>query len=565
MARTTVQPISATCSHAGATIAEPRVPGAIYLASLVLNLLTLGLPLVSLQVYDRIIPNRSRETLAFLIIALAITLALDLVLRSLRSALLAWRAMLFTRQLEHEVVTRLVHTGSDTVEREPVAVHLNRFAGIAALGNFHAGSSRLTAIDLPFVFVTFAILAIVGGQIVLVPIGLFCLFAALAIGRSRDYRQIAVERSNQDDKKYDFISEVLTGILTVKGMAMEPQMLRRFERLQQTVAQINLRAILVAHSAQSSAAIYGNLSQIVVVAFGAVRVIDGDLSIGALACCTMLAGQVLQPLLRAISLWSEKEAAAHWRSQIHELLTFPAVKPGTDIAPAVKGHIRFDQVFLQQPGQAQPLLRNVSLSVTPGFIIGMAGSDGSGRTALLKLVFGDIAPTSGRVIVDGVATSEDSFANIRKSIAYVGPNPAIFRGTILENLTCFQPHRSHFARQMAVLIGLEQAIHELPNGYDTMLGESIHEIIPASVAQQITIARALSTGARVVLFDEATAILDQFAEFAFIAALRKLRGGLTVIVATHRPSILATADHVYTLKHAQLLDTRESPVARGVA
>jgi ATP-binding cassette, subfamily C, bacterial LapB len=553
-----VQPISATCSHTGATIAEPKVPGAIYLASLVINLLALGLPLVSLQVYDRVIPNHSRETLAFLIIGLVLTLALDLFLRTVRSALLSWRALCFVRQLEHELVTRILHAPSGTAEHDPIAVQVNRFAATASLGNYHAGASRLAAIDIPFVLVTLAIFAIVGGFMVLVPIALFLLFAVVALRRTQQCHEIARERSTQDNKKYDFISEVLTGILTVKSAAMEPQMLRRYERLQQPVADTTMRSILVSHSAQSSAALYGNLSQIIVVSIGAIRVIDDQMSIGALACCTMLAGQVLMPLLRAISLWTEREAAAHWRAQIQQLLALPASKATNGPAQDIRGEIRFDDVCLEQ-GQSPNFLRNASFSVQPGAVIGLAGKDGSARTAVLNLVLGDTVPTSGHVLIDGVSTTDVSFADVRKAIAYVGPSPAIFRGTILENLTCFQPHRNRFAREMAALAGLERAVNELPNGYDTLLGTSIDEIIPASVAQQITIVRALSMQPRVLLFDEATAILDRRAEAALITTIAKLRGASTLLVATHRPSLLATADVVYKVTDAKLLQLATAP------
>jgi ATP-binding cassette, subfamily C, bacterial LapB len=174
-------------------------------------------------------------------------------------------------------------------------------------------------------------------------------------------------------------------------------------------------------------------------------------------------------------------------------------------------------------------------------------------------VLGDTVPTSGDVLIDGVSSTDASFADVRKAIAYVGPNPAIFQGTILENLTCFQSQRSRFAREMAVLAGLERAVNELPNGYDTLLGTTIDEIIPASVAQQITIVRALSTQPRVLLFDEATAILDRHAEAAFITTIAKLRGASTVLVATHRPSLLATADVVYKVADGKILQLATAP------
>ena len=531
-----------------------------------INLLALGLPLVSLQVYDRIIPNHARETLVFLIIGLVFALAFDLVLRTIRSALLGWRAMDFVRRLEHEALTRFVHAPSETAESEPVAVNVSRFTAVGALGNYHAGASRLTAIDIPFVLVTLAILTIVGGLMVLVPIALFFFFAVIAMRRSREYREVTTGRSLQDNKKYDFVSEVLTGILAVKSMAMEPQMLRRFERLQQAVAEITMRSILVGHSAQSSAAIYGSLSQIAVVALGAIRVIDGQMSTGALVCCTMLSGQFLQPLLRAISLRTEREATAHLRGEVQQLLALPVAKPDTDPTPAVKGAIHFDHVFLHQKSQKQALLRDLRLSVPAGSVIGLAGHDGLGRTAMLKLVLGDIVPTSGRVTIDGIATTDNAFANIRKAVAYVGPKPVIFRGTILDNLTSFQPQWRNFARQMAILVDLEEAVNKLPNGYDTMVGESIDEIIPASIAQQITIVRALATGARLLLLDECSAILDGHAEHALIAAIAKLRGNLTLIIATHRPSILAKTDVVYTLTDGRVAEPAGAmQLAIGVA
>ena len=226
--------------------------------------------------------------------------------------------------------------------------------------------------------------------------------------------------------------------------------------------------------------------------------------------------------------------------------------------PLVKGGIHFDHVCFERPSQKQSVLRDICISVTAGTVVGLIGSDGSGRTTVLKLLLGDLAPTHGCVMIDDIATTDKAFANIRPLVAYVGPNPVTFRGTILDNLTNFQPHRRNFARQMAILMGLEESVNELPNGYDTMVGESIAEGIPASLAQQMTIVRALSTGARVLLLDEANAVLDRRAETSLIEAIDKLRGDLTLIIATHRPSVLAKSDIVYTLTDGQLVD---SPIA----
>jgi ATP-binding cassette, subfamily C, bacterial LapB len=560
------EPIRTTCSGTGAAVAEPTVSFEIHLASLIINLLALGLPLVSLQVYDRVIPNRGHETLAFLIVGLTLVLAFDLALRTTRLALVNWHAMRFVRLVEHEAVIRLLHAPHGTIESEPVVVHVNRFAALAALGRYHA--SRLMAVDILFVFVTLAIVAVVGGRLVLVPIAMFFFFAALAIHRTRDFPKINEERSIRDNKKYDFVAEVLTGILTVKGMAMEPQMLRRFERLQQSVAEITMQSIFVSQTAQSSAVIFGSLSQIIVVAFGAVRVIDGQMSIGALVCCTMLSGQVLQPLLRAISIWGEITIVGQRRSEVRKLLALPAVELSGAPTPTIDGAVRFDRVSYERPGQ-KPTIRNITLSVPAGTVVGLMGGTGSGSMTLLQLLLGDLVPTTGRITVDDIATTDRAFANVRPFLAYVGPEPVKFRGTILDNLTMFQSHRRSLARQMAMLIGLEESVNGLPKGYDTEIGDSAAESLPASIAQQMTIVRALSTGPRVLVLNNTNTLLDRRAEAALIEAIDKLRGGLTLFMATDRPSVLAKSDVVYRLAEGQLTESRivaaPGPSSRGVA
>jgi ATP-binding cassette subfamily C protein LapB len=186
----------------------------------------------------------------------------------------------------------------------------------------------------------------------------------------------------------------------------------------------------------------------------------------------------------------------------------------------------------------------VDLSIKAGTIIGVKGNDGSGRTTLLKLIQGDIEPTSGRVTIDGVSTAEPKFQAIRPCVAYVGAAPVIFSGTIMENLTIFSPEKRDFARKMSQLMGLETIINLLPDGYETVLGRGIGDDLPTSIAQQVNIVRALTTRPRILALDEANVVLDAIAEPALIRALETLRGRLTVIVVTHRPSLLALTDRL---------------------
>jgi ATP-binding cassette, subfamily C, bacterial LapB len=537
-------------SH-GQRVLEPTVPIAVIFASFAINLLALALPLSIMQVYDRIIPNRSLATLAYLFLGLSLAIAVDYVLKTSRSALLSWHATQFVAKVEHEGVSRFLRAPNGTFERDPAAVNLNRYGAAAALGDYHSGQARLVAIDLPFVGIALIVMAIVGGAMVLVPTVLFFLFAALAIGRARKFRQILDSRTAQDNRKYDFIAEVLAGIHTVKVMAMEPQIQRRFERLQQAVAETTMASILTGQANQTSALVYGSISQLVVVAIGGAQVINDHLTMGALACCTMLSGQILQPLLRAISLWTERESVDHRRAEVRSMLDVPLAELRPPDLPNVSGDIQFENVTFRYDA-ANLSWRVADLSIQAGTIVGVKGKDGSGRTTWLKLIQGEIPPASGRVTVGGVDTMERNFPAVRSCIAYVGAAPVIFSGTIMDNLTVFSPEKRDFARKMSQLMGLEAVINLLPDGYETILGRGIGDDLPTSIAQQVNIVRALTNRPRVLALDEANMALDAIAEPALIRALETLRGYLTVIVVTHRPSLLALCDRLMIVEDGRI-------------
>jgi ATP-binding cassette subfamily C protein LapB len=406
----------------------------------------------------------------------------------------------------------------------------------------------LVLIDLPFVGIALLVMAIVGGAMVLVPASLFFGFAALATGRARKFRRILDARTAQDNRKYDFIAEVLTGIHTVKAMAMEPQMQRRFERLQEAVAKTTMASISTGQANQTAALLFGSVSQLVVVAIGGTQVINDQLTMGALAACTMLSGQILQPLLRAISLWTEKETVDHRRAEVKLLLNLPPTEAAPELLRPVSGKLRFENVVYKHPGDLNHTLAVRDISIEAGAMIGVKGKENAGRTTLLNLIQGEIEPTAGRVTVDAVSTLDPQFPAIRRNIAYVGAVPAIFSGTIMENLTMFGPEKREFARKMAQLLGFEATVNLLPDGYETRVGEGIGDDLPMSIAQQVNIVRALTNRPRVLALDEANMLLDAHAEPALIRALNVLRGSLTVIVVTHRPSLLALCDHLIALE-----------------
>ncbi len=543
-------------------VPEPSVPLVVYVASFVLNLLALGLPLVIMQVYDRVLPNRSFDTLSLMIIGLSGILVLDLLLKTIRAYLTGWMAARFNHTATVAAMERLMKAPYNATEKDSPTVHMARLAALSSIADFHGGASRLMVIDMPFVTIFLAMLAFVGGTMVLVPLGLFAVFALIAAKRNKALRLILEERTQQDERKYDFVTEAISGIHTIKTFAMEPQMMRRFERLQQAVAVTTHRSIITGGEAQAMSVVYGNISQIIVVSIGATQVIDQNLSMGALACCTLLSGQVLQPLLRGMALWSELGSLAIKRNHAAHLFELPAPlnAPVAVSTSTLRGALELNHVVVNEGGEARvPLLTVDTLAIAPGTIAGIRGTGSSAASTLVRLVMGDLAPASGTVRVDGLDPCGPEGAALRNAMAYVGAQAIMFRASIIDNIALFAHGRDRDAAlEAARLVGLEEDIHLLPEGYDTKLGDGIAQNFPASFLQRIAIARAIARRPRVLVFDEVNALLDRKSDLALMRALDALRGRLTVLIVSQRPSFLACADVVWGFEGDRLVATQRS-------
>lgn len=538
-------------NHTGA----PRLPAAIYVVSLFINLLALALPVVVLLVYDRILPNRASEILSVLMIALVGVLILDAAMKVARAYMVGWIAARHEYGLSGEAVSRILHASSSEIETEPATVHIDRLNALDAMRKFHGGEYRLLLLDMPFVFLFLALVGYIGGYLMLVPIALFLLLGSVSIAAGTALREIFQIRAEHDDRRYDFIVESLSGIQTIKAMAMEPQIQRRFERLQTLGFAASQQTISLGNSAQIASNLFSSLAMISVVAVGGYMVSQGALTIGALAACTLLTGRTLQPILRILDLWLQMQTVSVARARVARLF---ALKPAGVAAAAVdklSGAIAVRQVSFAYGPDKPLVLKNVNLDVAPGGMIALRGGDGSGKSTLIRLIRGEFAPTTGEIRLDSCDPAGLQGASIARLIAYVPQNASIFQGTILENITMFRSGEAiDAARESARLIGLESDIHHLPSGYDTMLGEGIADELPVDLLQRIAIVRALSRKPKILLFDEANVALDARSDELLRWGLEQLKGHTTVVIVSQRPSLLQTADQVYALQGGQLFD-----------
>ena len=417
---------------------------------------------------------------------------------------------------------------------------------------------------------------LVGGPIFFAPLALFAVFGYIAARRTHRLGAAIAEREEKDSRKYDFIIETLQSMQTVKSLAMEPLMMRRFERQQSAASAVVRRLINLTGAAQNYSALYTSMSAATIVCVGALLVLSGQLTIGGLACCMLLSSQLLQPLLRSLAAWNEFHLADHRRERVaaifddadleiddirtQEAPRAPGSAPQKALTPkdvSIKG------VSIRR-GDAEPVFRKVSLTVPAGSFIALSGEDDGGRTSLLRAIIGDVQPDEGEIRIGGKRIEKMDACPLRASIRYVEETPTTFRGTILENLTIFGELPTEAALWASKLIGLDDDVIRMPLGYDTPLRSAAGRDIPAATAQRICIARALATKPSVLILDEANASLDLQGEKRLIEALETLRGSMTIILSTHRPSLIALADDAYAVKNGAVVPmAKEAPRQRS--
>ncbi len=541
-------------------IDEPPLGASVYVASAVINILALALPLTILQIYDRVLPNSAFATLTALIIGLFGVIAVDGILKYLRSYLSNWAAASFTHKLSVRALSTMLNSTPSEFSRVTPSEHLDRLNAISGLGGHLGGQSRLVSIDILFIPIFAGVIIMVGGSVFIIMLLLFALFGYAAFRRTNELNSTIEEREEKDARKYDFIIEILGAMQTVKAHAMEPLIMRRFERLQSSASVITRRLIELTGSAQTYNAIYASLSVIAIVGAGALIVFSGRLTMGALACCMLLSSQLLQPVMRSLSAWNEFQLAAHRRKRVASIFDDgPSSDASIDTQtlehfqhPSKPQAIELKNITIQR-GTAEPLFRNLNLQVPGGRIIAIRGADGSGRTSLLRALVGDVKPTEGEILLDGKAINGTQSISPRLTVRYVPPIPTIFRGTIIDNISLFGNLSAKSALSASRLIGLDAEIIRLPMGYDTMLKSSAGRDIPAATAQRICIARAIATDPSVLIFDDANTLLDMNGERQFGEALEKLHSKVTMIIATHRPSLLRIADVIYDIENGALI------------
>jgi ATP-binding cassette subfamily C protein LapB len=535
------------------------------LCSVLLNLLAVALPIFTLQVYDRVLPNAAQDTLLLLTLLLFTILVGEGLMRGIRTALASWAGARYEHGTGCAGIERLLGADYRAAGTDTAGTHLERLSAIDRLREFYANQGVIILIDLPFAVLFTLIIWVVAGPLAWMTALVFAGFALVATIVGRILHRAVDDRAESDKRRTSFMIEALSSITTIKALTMEPLMMRRYERLMDGASMAAFRVTYLSAVSQALGSFFSNLAIVAVMIYGSLLVIDSQMTVGQLACSSLLAGRVMQPLLRAMGIWSNFQSVRLAEAQIAKLQHMPQEPGGLQRQAGVvkEGRIDLRDVSFDD-GTGQPLLHHVTLSIAAGETIGIVGADTSDRNAILLLIAGLLRPTNGEILYDGTALKSTDARPGPDEIGLLPRNATVFQGSLIDNLTMFRRgEAADTALRLAERLGLDSYIATLANGYETQVNGGQTETLPGGVRQRIAIIRALVEHPRILLFDEANNGLDRNSNELLLRLLEEMKGRSTIILVSYQPSVLRLADRMFELSDGQLIE--RPPLGAAIA
>lgn len=521
-------------------------------ASVSANVLAFALPLMMLQIYDRVIPHKGYETLSVLTIGVIVAIGLELLLRTTRAHLMALAGDAFERQTQARLFERLLRTDLSVVEQKSTGVYMDQISSIDRIRDFRHGDTAIAVLDLPFAAVFLCVVVVIS-PVLAAAILVFTL-AAMAIIRLLQSQAmvLAEKRQEIDRRRFSFLIEVLEGIESIKSFSLEGFMERRYERLSSSAAQVGSEATRRSNFSQAVTGSIGQVTPVVIASIGSVLVINHAITIGGLAAVMLLGSRIVQPVLKLEALRVGDEDTRRAEGELAALMALPMRARGTLKCTRLDS-IELSDIAMTRKDHASPLFSGLNLRLERGEIISIDGTNGSGRSMLMWLIMGYCQPESGLIAINGTPMHQFDQSDLRARIAYLPPRPRLLEGTVLQNMTRFQPEQFlDDALQVAGALGLESYFASHQEGLSTRVGRGIGAGLPTSVAERIPLVGALVGAPDLVLFDEANANLDMEGDARLKDYIASLKGRAAVIMVTQRPSYLALADRNYMLSEGRL-------------
>lgn len=538
-----------------AVVRYRKLFGEVLLASLFIQIFGLISPLFFQVVIDKVLVHRGMSSLDVLVFAIIVVAVFEVLFSTLRTYLFSHTTNRVDVQLGSNLYKHLMRLPISYFGARRVGETVARVRELENVRSFLTGSALTLVLDLAFTVVFFAVMFAYAPFLTWIVVASLPFYIGLSLFITPGLRRRVEEMFQRGAENTAFLTESVSGVETVKAMAVEPQMHRRWEEQLAEYVKASFRAAMLGNYASNGVQLIQKVTMGFTLYFGAKIVIAGDLTVGQFIAFNMLAGHVTGPILRLAQLWQDFQQMRISVERLGDILNTPTeVMGGQTNLPPVKGDVRFDGVTFRYKHDTPEVLRNISLDIEAGQSIGIVGPSGSGKSTLAKLVQRMYVPESGKVLIDGVDLAQASPVWLRRQIGVVLQENYLFNRPVWENIAVSNPALPREAVIAAAkMAGAHDFILEMPEAYDSIVGER-GGTLSGGQRQRIAIARALVTDPRILIFDEATSALDYESEEIIQRNMNHIRKGRTVLIIAHRLSTVRACDRIITVENGQIAE-----------
>lgn len=524
--------------------------GEVLIASLLINLFALVTPFFTMNVYDRVVPNLAIETLWVLAIGVGIVFGFDLLMRTLRAYFIDVAGKRVDVILSVHLFSKVL--GIRMSDRPAsVGAFANNVQEFESLREFITSATITTLVDLPFALLFIVAMAWLGGSIAWVPVVAFPLIVGFGLALQRPLSRSIQESFRHAAQRQATLVETLAGLETIKSQRAEGPAQRRWEQAIGQLARLGLRTRLLSSTVINFSTFVQQLAYVAVVVLGVHLIAAEQLTVGGLIACTLLVGRVLAPLSQIAGLLTRYHHARTALASIDKTMCLPDERPMEQeyvSRPRLQGSVEFRDVTFKYPGQDVAALSNVSFRIAPGERVALIGRIGSGKTTIEKLVLGLHPPTSGSILIDGIESRQLDPVELRRDVGYVPQDIVLFYGSVRDNIVLGAPRIDDAAvLRAAEQAGVTEFVNLHPRGFAMPVGER-GEAVSGGQRQAIAIARAYLLQPPILLLDEPSNAMDNRTEEQFKARLAEQLDGRTLLLITHRASLLSLVTRIIVIE-----------------
>ena len=540
-----------------AIVKHRKLLGEVLLASFFLQLFALLTPLFFQVVIDKVLVHKGVTTLHVLAIGMLAMTLFEVVLGGLRTYIFSHTSSRIDVALGAQLFRHLIRLPIAYFEARRVGDTAARVRELDTIRQFLTGSTVTVVIDLFFTVVFLGVMFFYSPLLTYVVLATIPLYVFLSVVITPIFRNRLNEKFNRGAENQAFLVETVSGIQTVKAMAVEPTMERRWDEQLAGYVHASFRTSQLGNISGQTASFINKLTTVAILWIGAYQVMNGNLSIGQLIAFNMLAGRVTGPMLRVVQLWQDFQQAGISVQRLGDILNVPpepSYLPTKTTLPSLTGHVVFDQVTFRYSTNGREILKKMSFEVAAGRTVGIVGRSGSGKSTLAKLIQRLYVQEAGRILIDGVDLAHMDPAWLRRQIGVVLQENFLFNRSVRDNIALADPGISmEHVIDAARLAGAHEFILELAEGYDTLVDEH-GATLSGGQRQRIAIARALISNPRILIFDEATSALDYESESIIQKNLAQISKGRTVFIIAHRLSTVRQADRIFVIDQGEIVE-----------